>query len=78
MMVVMLAQVGFGNSAGEIALDLADHGAQPVLLIRKPKAIVIPKVGVGRIEYAEGGAGMWQLVPRLYLPNEQDGSTRPH
>jgi indole-3-pyruvate monooxygenase len=32
--------VGFGNSGGEIALDLADHGARPLLSVRSPVNIV--------------------------------------
>jgi len=32
--------VGFGNSAGEIALDLAEHGASPDLSVRSPVNIL--------------------------------------
>ena len=34
--------VGFGNSAGEIAVDLADHGAQPSISVRSP-SVVVPR-----------------------------------
>jgi cation diffusion facilitator CzcD-associated flavoprotein CzcO len=32
--------VGFGNSGGEITLDLAEHGAHPVISIRNPVNII--------------------------------------
>jgi len=32
--------VGFGNSGGEIAIDLAEHGARPILSVRGPVNIV--------------------------------------
>jgi len=32
--------VGFGNSGGEIALDLAEHGARPVISVRNPVNII--------------------------------------
>lgn len=32
--------VGFGNSGGEIALDLAEHGAFPVISVRNPVNII--------------------------------------
>lgn len=32
--------VGFGNSAGEIGLDLLEHGAQPMLAVRGPVNVV--------------------------------------
>ena len=34
--------VGFGNSSGEIALDLMEHGARPVLSVRS-KSVVVPR-----------------------------------
>lgn len=34
--------VGFGNSAGEIALDLAEHGATPHISVRS-KSVVVPR-----------------------------------
>jgi indole-3-pyruvate monooxygenase len=34
--------VGFGNSGGEIAIDLWEHGAQPALAVRGP-VVVIPR-----------------------------------
>lgn len=34
--------VGFGNSAGEIALDLFEHGAEPHLSVRSP-SIAVPR-----------------------------------
>lgn len=34
--------VGFGNSAGEIALDLAEHGARPRLSVRHP-SVAVPR-----------------------------------
>lgn len=39
--------VGFGNSGGEIALDLAEHGAEPALSVRGP-VNVVPKRLFGR------------------------------
>lgn len=38
--------VGFGNSAGEIALDLLEHGARPALAVRSP-VNVIPREILG-------------------------------
>lgn len=32
--------VGFGNSGGEIAIDLAEHGARPALSVRSPVNVV--------------------------------------
>jgi indole-3-pyruvate monooxygenase len=32
--------VGFGNSGGEIAIDLAEHGARPILSVRSPVNVV--------------------------------------
>lgn len=32
--------VGFGNSGGEIALDLAEHGAQPGIVVRSPVNVI--------------------------------------
>jgi hypothetical protein len=32
--------VGFGNSGGEIALDLVEHGARPVVSVRSPVNII--------------------------------------
>ncbi len=32
--------VGFGNSGGEIAIDLCEHGARPVLAVRSPVNVV--------------------------------------
>jgi cation diffusion facilitator CzcD-associated flavoprotein CzcO len=34
--------VGFGNSSGEIALDLTEHGARPRLSVRS-KSVVVPR-----------------------------------
>ena len=34
--------VGFGNSAGEIALDLVEHGAHPHISVRSP-SVVVPR-----------------------------------
>jgi indole-3-pyruvate monooxygenase len=39
--------VGFGNSGGEIALDLAEHGARPTLAVRGP-VNVVPRRLLGR------------------------------
>lgn len=39
--------VGFGNSGGEIAVDLAEHGAAPALAVRGP-VNVVPKRLLGR------------------------------
>lgn len=38
--------IGFGNSGGEIALDLWEHGAQPTVAVRGP-ANVVPREVVG-------------------------------
>ena len=38
--------VGFGNSAGEIALDLAEHGARANLSVRH-KSVVVPRAILG-------------------------------
>jgi cation diffusion facilitator CzcD-associated flavoprotein CzcO len=38
--------VGFGNSAGEIALDLMEHGAQVFISVRSP-SVVVPRDIVG-------------------------------
>ena len=38
--------VGFGNSAGEIALDLAEHGAATFLSVRSP-SVVVPRDVLG-------------------------------
>lgn len=45
--------VGFGNSGGEIAIDLHEHGARPALSVRNPVNVVprdllgIPILGIG-------------------------------
>lgn len=39
--------VGFGNSGGEIAVDLAEHGARPILAVRGP-VNVVPRRVLGR------------------------------
>ena len=39
--------VGFGNSGGEVAVDLAEHGARPTLSVRGP-VNVVPKRLLGR------------------------------
>jgi cation diffusion facilitator CzcD-associated flavoprotein CzcO len=38
--------VGFGNSAGEIALDLMEHGAQVFISVRSP-SVVVPRDIIG-------------------------------
>jgi len=37
--------VGFGNSGGEIAVDLHEHGARPTLAVRSPVSIVPRQLG---------------------------------
>lgn len=45
--------VGFGNSGGEIAIDLHEHGAQPAIAVRSPVNVVprdflgVPILGLG-------------------------------
>lgn len=55
--------VGFGNSAGEIALDLAEHGAAPTLAVRSP-VNVIPRDLFGLPILAIAGA-MQALPPEV-------------
>ena len=55
--------VGFGNSGGEIAIDLWEHGAQPSLAVRGP-VNVIPRELFGIPILAIGIAQRW-LPPRL-------------
>ncbi len=46
--------VGFGNSGGEIAIDLHEHGARPALAVRSPVNVIsrevlgVPIVTIGR------------------------------
>ena len=55
--------VGFGNSGGEIAIDLWEHGAQPSLAVRGPVNVIprelfgIPILAIGILES--------KLPPRL-------------
>jgi indole-3-pyruvate monooxygenase len=55
--------VGFGNSGGEIAIDLWDHGAQPSLAVRSP-VNVIPRELFG-IPILAIGIAQSKLPPRL-------------
>jgi thioredoxin reductase len=70
--------VGFGNSGGEIALDLLEHGARPVLSIRGP-VNVIPRdilgipvlaiaVSLSRLPPRLADALVWPLL-KLYYPS---------
>ena len=55
--------VGFGNSGGEIAIDLWEHGAQPSLAVRGPVNVIprelfgIPILAIGIVQR--------KLPPRL-------------
>lgn len=55
--------VGFGNSGGEIAIDLYEHGAQPGLAVRSP-VNVIPRELFG-IPILTIGIAQRRLPPRL-------------
>jgi indole-3-pyruvate monooxygenase len=55
--------VGFGNSGGEIAIDLYEHGAQPALAVRSP-VNVIPRELFG-IPILTIGIAQSKLPPRL-------------
>ena len=55
--------VGFGNSGGEIAIDLWEHGARPSLAVRSP-VNVIPRELFG-IPILAIGILMTKLPPRL-------------
>jgi indole-3-pyruvate monooxygenase len=55
--------VGFGNSGGEIAIDLWEHGAQPALAVRSP-VNVIPRELFG-IPILTIGIAQSKLPPRL-------------
>lgn len=68
--------VGFGNSGGEIALDLLEHGARPVVSVRSPVNIVprdvlgIPVLGIA-IPLAKLPASLadllvWPLLKAYY------------
>jgi indole-3-pyruvate monooxygenase len=68
--------VGFGNSGGEIALDLLEHGARPVISVRGPVNIVprdilgIPVLGIA-IPLAKLPPGLadllvWPLLKGYY------------
>ncbi len=54
--------VGFGNSGGEIAIDLWEHGAQPSLAVRSP-VNVIPRELLG-IPILAIGIAQRKLPPR--------------
>jgi len=54
--------VGFGNSGGEIAIDLWEHGAQPSLAVRSP-VNVIPRELLG-IPILAIGVAQRKLPPR--------------
>jgi cation diffusion facilitator CzcD-associated flavoprotein CzcO len=54
--------VGIGNTGAEIALDLAEHGAQPTISVRSP-VVVVPRDYRGR---STQETGLWLL--RLRLP----------
>jgi len=43
--------VGFGNSSGEIAVDLCEHGAMPTILARSPQTIV-PRWFIEKLEHS--------------------------
>lgn len=55
--------VGFGNSGGEIAIDLVEHGAQPAVSVRSP-VNVIPRDVLG-VPVLALGILMSGLPPRL-------------
>lgn len=55
--------VGFGNSGGEIAIDLHEHGAQPALAVRSP-VNVIPRELLG-IPILAIGIVQSKMPPRL-------------
>jgi indole-3-pyruvate monooxygenase len=48
--------VGFGNSGGEIAIDLWEHGARPSLAVRSPVNVIprdllgIPILAIGILQ----------------------------
>lgn len=65
--------VGFGNSAGEIALDLLEHGAHPYLSVRGPSVAVprdvagIPILTLARwLSVFPPKAGDWLSKPVLW------------
>jgi NADPH-dependent 2,4-dienoyl-CoA reductase/sulfur reductase-like enzyme len=55
--------VGFGNSGGEIAIDLVEHGAQPTLAVRSP-VNVLPRDLFG-IPILLSGAMFRPLPPKV-------------
>jgi len=70
--------VGFGNSGGEITLDLAEHGARPALSVRGP-VTVIPRQVLGipilalAVPLSRLPAGLADLLTapllRVYFPD---------
>lgn len=62
--------VGFGNSGGEIAIDLHEHGARPAIAVRGPVNI-IPREVLGVPVMALG------LVQRLFSPEAADTLNAP-
>lgn len=70
--------VGFGNSGGEIALDLVEHGARPAVSVRSPVNIVprdilgIPVLGIAiplsRLPSRLADALIWPVL-KLYYPS---------
>lgn len=55
--------VGFGNSGGEIAIDLSEHGAHPTVSVRSP-VNVVPKELFG-VPLLAFGIGLKGIPPRL-------------
>lgn len=62
--------VGFGNSGGEIAIDLHEHGARPTIAVRNA-VNVIPREIFGVPVMAFG------LVQRLFSPETADALNAP-
>jgi indole-3-pyruvate monooxygenase len=70
--------VGFGNSGGEIALDLLEHGARPAVSIRGPVNVIprdilgIPVLAIAiplsRLPPRVADALVWPLL-KLYYPS---------
>ncbi len=72
--------VGFGNSGGEIALDLLEHGAQPTISVRGPVNIIprdvlgIPILAIAivlsKLPPGLADALSWPLL-KMYYPSYQ-------
>ena len=62
--------VGFGNSGGEIAVDLFEHGARPAIVVRSPVNIVArDTLGISSVSWnlvlsrLPGNLGDWVAAP---------------